>query len=119
MEWKLNECVEAQKKHEDQTARDLASIEKSRSQLEFQKVYNSRKLENEQRSMQAKFLTAKQELNRYCLFPHLTALLISCRGFQRDFEEMKQHYELLISDMTTKHKAAMDAVDSKQGAKIA
>lgn len=60
----MNEYVEAQHKHEEQTSKDLASIEKSRSQLEFQKVYDGRKLENEQRAMQAKFLTAKQELNR-------------------------------------------------------
>lgn len=32
---------------------------------------------------------------------------------------MKQHYELLIADMTTKHKSAMEGVDSKQGVKIA
>jgi hypothetical protein len=61
----LNEFIEAQQKHEEQTGKELAGIEKSRSQLEFQKVYNGRKLENEQRVMQAKFLSAKQELNRW------------------------------------------------------
>eukprot|EP01127_Copromyxa_protea_P003485 TRINITY_DN13293_c0_g1_i1.p1 TRINITY_DN13293_c0_g1~~TRINITY_DN13293_c0_g1_i1.p1 ORF type:complete len:504 (-),score=162.94 TRINITY_DN13293_c0_g1_i1:74-1540(-) len=104
LEWKLNEFIEAQQKHEEQTQRELASVEKSRSQLEFQKTYDGRKMENEQRVMQAKFLTAKQELNRQ---------------FQRDYEAMRQHYEVLIDDMNLKHKSAMDAVDSKQGAKIA
>jgi len=104
LEWKVNEYVEAQQKHEEQVAKELQTITKTRNQLEFQQVYNSRKIENEQRVMQAKFLSAKQELNRQ---------------FQRDYDAMKQHYEVIMTDATTKHKSLMEGVDRKQGAKIA
>jgi len=103
LEAKLKDYHSKEERHQAQKARDLHTIEQQRLQLHTQQVFNARKLENEERTLQAKFMNVKQEIKR---------------KFVHDLDSLKQENQIQINDLTSKHKQQMDHLNKHVGDKI-
>jgi len=103
LEVKLQEFTNKEARHKQQKARDLQAIETQRQHLTTTEVYNSRKLENEERILEDKFLTTKQEMKR---------------KFIHDLDELKKNCELQIQALNQKHETNMSHVSHVMAGKI-
>jgi len=103
LEVKLQEFTNKEARHKQQKARDLQAIETQRQHLATLEVYNSRKLENEERILEDKFLTTKQEMKR---------------KFIHDLDELKKNSELQIQALNQKFETNMTHVSHVMAGKI-
>jgi len=100
LQWKLQGFVNRETEHKQKKAEELQAIESQRVLLQHTAVLNDRKLENEERLLQSKFVHHKQE---------------SARSFNKSHDDMKKYYQSQNTEISLKEKSDIDHLNQRKG----